>query len=258
MDRKTFISMAPFAGVMTLVNCGTDESTENSESRDYYEIRAYLVENAEQVTGLDQFMAKAAIPALNRIGIEPVGVFQPTDTISPVYVVFRYRTLDTLVTATQQLLSDTVYLNDGADFLDRTNETPAFTRIESNLLIAFTDFPHLVNPAKGPNRVYQLRTYESSSVKRNQKKIEMFNTGEMPIFIKTGLNPVFMGEALVGTKMPQLTYMVGFNNMDEQVANWAKFQADPDWATLRTKPEYAGVVSRVNNTLLKPLDCSQI
>lgn len=258
MDRKTFLTMTPLAGAMTLVNCGTDRSAKNSETRDYYELRSYLVENEAQVTGLNNFLRDAAIPALNRIGIDPVGVFQPQDSISPVYVLLRYRSLDTLATATQQLLSDAAYLNDGANFLDAPSESPAYTRIESSLLVAFTGVPHLETSIKGNDRVFQLRTYESSSVKRGQKKIEMFNKSELPIFRRTGLNPVFFGEALIGTKIPNLTYMVAFENMGAQEANWAKFQSDPEWLALKAMPEYAGVVSNITNTLLKPLDCSQI
>ena len=259
MDRKTFLSMAPLAGLMTLGNCGTSGNDEQqSGDRDYYELRSYLVESEDQVTGLRNFLKDAAIPALNRIGVEPVGVFQPEDSISPVYVLLRYRSLETLATATQRLLGDDTYLNDGAGFLDASPEAPAYTRIESSLLVAFTGIPQMETPVGGNDRVFQLRTYESTSVKRGQKKIEMFNNGELPIFRKTGLNPVFFGETLVGAKIPNLTYMVAFENREEQEASWARFQSDPEWLTLRSLPEYAGIVSNITNIILNPLDCSQI
>ena len=262
MDRKTFLSMAPLAGAMTLCNCGASGSEEPSEApsagRDYYELRSYLVENETQVAAIRDFLANAAIPALNRIGIESVGVFQPLEGLSPVYVLIPHRSAESVVTANARLLGDAAFLSAAASFLDAPPESPVFTRIESSLLAAFSGMPRMEKPVAGTSRIFQLRTYESASVVRGQKKITMFNTGEIPIFRKTGLNPVFFGEALAGTKMPQLTYMVGFENMEAQVANWAAFQADPDWLVLRAVPEYAGVVSNITNTLLKPLDCSQI
>ena len=63
--------------------------------------------------------------------------------------------------------------------------------------------------------------------------------GEIDIFRKTGLNPVFFGETLTGDKMPNLTYMLVFNNMDERQANWRRFGSSPEWKALRAIPEYA-------------------
>ena len=69
-------------------------------------------------------------------------------------------------------------------------------------------------------RIFELRTYESHSKSANKKKIEMFNTGELGIFRRTGLQPVFFGETLIGTKMPNLTYMLTFENMAAHDKNW--------------------------------------
>ena len=91
----------------------------------------------------------------------------------------------------------------------------------------------------------ELRIYESHSMKKGQKKIEMFNTGgELDIFGKVGLTPVFFGEALVGLKLPNLTYMLGFDNEEAKEAAWKAFLAHPDWKKLKI--------------VLRPSSCSQI
>lgn len=51
--------------------------------------------------------------------------------------------------------------------------------------------PRLELPVGEPGRIFQLRTYESPSEKTGLKKIEMFDTAEIAIFRKTGLNPVW-------------------------------------------------------------------
>ena len=51
-------------------------------------------------------MRRSAIPALNRIDITPVGVFQPQESLSPIFVLLRHRSLDSVATATQKLLAD--------------------------------------------------------------------------------------------------------------------------------------------------------
>jgi hypothetical protein len=122
--------------------------------------------------------------------------------------------------------------------------------------------PRLERPTDAPGRVFQLRTYESPSDKTGFKKIEMFNTAEIAVFRKVGLHPVFFGQTLAGTKMPNLTYMLGFQDMAESKANWKKFGGDPEWKKLSTMPEYMDKVilrnKGVTNLYLKPASYSQI
>ncbi len=66
----------------------------------------------------------------------------------------------------------------------------------------------------------------------------MVNVGEIAIFRRTGLQPVFFGETLVGTKLPNLTYMLVFDDMAAHDKNWAKFIGDPEWNRLSTTPCY--------------------
>jgi len=132
--------------------------------------------------------------------------------------------------------------------------------MESALMVAFSAIPQLETPITKPGRIFQLRIYESPSIKTGQKKIEMFSTAELEIFRKTGLHPVFFGETLSGAGMPNLTYMLVFNDMQEQQQNWRRFGGDPDWKKLRAIPEYADkrILCNITNIFLKPADCSQI
>ena len=94
-----------------------------------------------------------------------------------------------------------------------------------------------------------------------QKKIEMFNdAGEIAIFRRVGLHPVFFGEAVIGSKMPNLTYMLSFENAQQMQENWQKFGKDPGWERLKAMDEYADkkILSNITNLVLKPAPCSQI
>jgi hypothetical protein len=78
---------------------------------------------------------------------------------------------------------------------------------------AFAGMPRVESPKKtfGDKRIFELRTYESHSQIKAQKKIDMFNkAGEIQIFRDTGLTPVFFGETVFGRLMPNLTYMLVF------------------------------------------------
>ena len=89
-------------------------------------------------------------------------------------------------------------------------------------------------------------------------KLKMFNAGEVPIFRKTGLTPVFFGEAVVGAQMPNLTYMLTFADMAARDAAWAAFGRDPDWRTLLADPQYRENVSAISDIILRPTAYSQI
>ncbi|NLH44058.1 MAG: NIPSNAP family containing protein [Planctomycetes bacterium] len=229
---------------------------------DYYELRRYELETEEQKAGFDKFLSEAAIPALNRLGIKPVGVFCPVEGISPLYVLLVHASLHSYVTMAARLGEDQEFVSKGSEFLYAPAEKPAYKNLDIQLMQAFEGMPRLELPVGEPGRIFQLRTYESPSEVTGLKKIEMFNTAEIAIFRKVGLHPVFFGQTLAGTKMPNLTYMLGFKDMDESKANWKAFGGDPDWKKLSGMPEYAdkAILRRngITNLYLKPASYSQI
>ncbi len=259
MKRRDFLAASGVAGLASWGS--TTAEAAQTGSRDYYLLQQYQIEGKAQKDLLDAYLRDAAIPALNRLGCKPVGVFYPQEDASPIYVLLRHNSAEVLATLSHKLLADVEYLQKGAKLLDAPASEPAFKRLESSLLLAFKGMPELQTPITAPGRVFQLRIYESPSVKTGQKKIEMFNdAGEIEIFRRVGLHAVFFGEALVGTKMPNLTYMLVFENMDEQKANWKKFGADPGWKKLRTIADYADktILCGITNLFLKPADYSQV
>jgi hypothetical protein len=229
----------------------------------YYELRRYEIEAEAQKAGLDKFLSEAAIEAWNGLGIQPVGVFYPNEGLSPIYVLLPHWSVASFVTLTQRQSEDKKFQQKGADFINAPADQPAYKNLEVQFMAAFEGMPRLERPTEAPTRIFQLRTYESPSEKTGLKKIEMFNTAEITIFRRVGLHPVFFGRTLAGTKMPNLTYMLGFQDMEESKANWKKFGADPDWQKLRAMPEYMDKVilrskGAITNLYLKPASYSQI
>ena len=109
-------------------------------------------------------------------------------------------------------------------------------------------------------RLLNLRIYESHNERANKKKIEMFNKGELAIFRRTGLTPVLFGEAIAGTNIPNLTYLLVFPDEPGRKAAWDKFRDDDEWKKLKAMPEYADkeIVSRITNKILTPTAYSEI
>ncbi|MCL5279380.1 MAG: NIPSNAP family protein [Planctomycetes bacterium] len=228
----------------------------------YYELRRYEIETEAQKAGLDKFLSGAAIDAWNGLGIQPVGVFYPSEGLSPIYVLLPHPSAASFVTLTQTLAEDQKFQQKGAEFINAPADKPAYKTMEVQFMAAFEAMPRLERPTEAPTRIFQLRTYESPSEKTGLKKIEMFNTAEIAIFRRVGLHPVFFGQTLAGTKMPNLTYMLGFQDMEESKANWKKFGGDPDWKKLSKMPEYMDKAilrnKGITNLYLKPASYSQI
>ena len=208
---------------------------------------------------LDDFLA-LAVPAWNRLGIQPVGAFGMADEkTADVYVLLPHKSVESAVTAEARLLADAEFAKAAAAFLDPPKAEPTFQRLEAWLLLAFDGVPKVETPTKKETRVFQLRTYESHSAARALKKIEMFNAGgEIALFRRVGMPPVFFGQTLFGSKMPNLTYMLGFDDDETRKAAWAKFLADPEWKKLSGDPQYKDTVSNITNLVLKPAAYSQI
>jgi hypothetical protein len=202
---------------------------------------------------------------MNRAGVKPIGVFNVMlgpDSPS-VYVLIRYESLEQFATASDRMRSDEEYRRLAAPYTDLPATDPGYIRVESSLMVAFEGMPKLEVPsgvAEKKPRIFELRIYESHSKKANKKKIEMFNIGEIAIFRRTGLTPVFFGETLIGTRLPNLTYLLVFDDLAARDKAWSTFVADPEWKTLSTTPGYTDpeIVSNISNVLLRPTSYSQI
>ena len=82
--------------------------------------------------------------------------------------------------------------------------------------------------------------------------------GELALFRRVGLQPVFFGRDLVGPGLPCLTYMVVFADAAAREKAWATFRDHPEWVKMRDDPRYAETVSSIDSALLRPTDYSQV
>jgi hypothetical protein len=237
--------------------------------KDLIELRTYHFASPAKQRAFEAFLADCAIPALNRAGVKPVGVFKLLKADNPklkletdstdLRVVLRHSSMESVLTLTARLAGDADFTAAGADILTAPKDDPAYTRFESSLMLAFDGQPRVEVPPLAPTRVLQLRTYESHNDERALKKIAMFNTGgELAIFRRCGMPPVFFGQSLIGDKLPNLTYMLSFENPEALKRGWGRFGKDPGWQSLRRDPAYQDTVSRITNLILRPARGSQI
>jgi len=259
MKRREFLAASCAAGAAGLSGMAS-AAEKSSGAKQYLELRHYELASAEKQKVFDDFLAKAAIPALNRLGIAPVGVFRMAQNEDAnLWVLIPHNSLESVAGANTKMLADKRYQKAGSAVLNCPKDDPAYERVVSSLLLAFDKCPKVEVPSKKDSRLFQLRTYESHNTIMAKRKIEMFNgAGEIAVFRQTGLDPVFFGEALVGVKIPSLTYMVGFDDDDARKKAWDAFRVHPKWKKLSSDPYFKGTVSNITNLVVRPTAASQI
>jgi hypothetical protein len=87
----------------------------------------------------------------------------------------------------------------------------------------------------------------------------MFNDGgELDIFLDCDIQPVFMGQALVGSQAPNLTYMTVYDDATTRDESWKRFLEHPKWAKLKEVKRYLGTVSKIDKSDWVPKPYSQL
>jgi len=261
MQRRQFLA-ASLAASATALSEKASAQAPASGSREYYQIRRYQLQSGPQTKLAESYFGDALIPALTRMGIGPIGAFSLNigQETPAYYTLVPGTSAETIASLDLKLAQDADFLKAAEPFWSAPATAPPFVRVDSSLLIAFEGWPKLTPPSTKAKRIFQLRTYESPSYGAHVRKVEMFHKGEFEIFAKAGCRAVFYADTLAGPRMPNLTYMLTFTDIDELNANWAKFGADPDWKKLSTSPRYAyeSIVSNISNLILNPLPASQI
>ena len=263
MQRRQFLT-ASLAATAAAAARGASAQTLQTSDREFYQIRRYQLQSGPQGKLTADYFS-VLIPALNRLGMTPVGAFQlkfgPETPAN--YLVIPSRSVESLVTIDQQLAKDEEFLKLADPFWNAPAVSPAFVRVESWLLSAFAGWPRLTVPtttATGAKRIFQLRTYESASMRDHLRKIEMFHSGEFDVFKSSGAQMVFFGDTLIGSRMPSLTYMLSFEDDAQMDKDWETFGSDPRWKKLVADPRFGfeQTVSNISNLVLGPLPMSQI
>jgi hypothetical protein len=271
MQRREFLA-ASTAATLGLIAPSLSRGAEGGDAnRELIEVRTYQFASPQKQEAYEKFLAEAGIAAFNRSGVEPVGVLKlfakenPTLRLSTdstdLRLVLPFKSFQSYIELDDKLAEDQAYEQAGKEILNDAQKNPSYVRYESTLLYTFPHFPRVEVPTKSPDRVLQLRRYESHNRERARKKVDMFDTGgEIAIFKRCGMNGVFFGEALAGVHLPSLTYMLAFENMDAQKKGWAAFGRDSGWKDLNADKQYKETVMQgtIMNLLLRPAAGSQI
>ena len=270
MQRREFLAASATAAVSVAAGSSASAlAAEAPSNKQLIELRTYHFKSPEKRQAFEQFLGDAAIPALGRAGVGPVGAFKLlakdnatlklTEDGKDLYLLLPHKSPESFVTLERRLAADEEYQSAGRGVLGAGKSEPAYERYESTILLGFDQCPQVQAPSKAESRLLQLRIYESHNEERARRKIHMFNEGgEIAIFRRVGMNPVFFGEALAGTKLPNLTYMLAFDDESAMTKAWDAFRGDAEWKRLSGDASYKDTVTTITNLVLRPVAGSQV
>jgi len=259
MKRRSFVLSGLAASAMSPGGLGMPPGG----PRAWFELRFFHLRNDFDRSRLDTLLKDIYLPASGRLGFGPVGFFNVSvgPDMPTLVGLTSYPSLAALEAAQDGLAADSAW-NKAIEEFSKPKE-PAYSRMESRLIRAFASMPSIEIPPQETGRaarVFELRVYEARNLKASLMKIKMFEEGEIAIFRKTGLLPVFFGQTVVGPGLPSLTYMLAYDSVEAREENWRKFINHPEWVKLRAQSGYsdAEIVSNINSCFLRPTNYSPI
>ena len=259
MKRRTFLKSAVAGGFAARVPF---LSGATEEDRKYLTLEWYRSRNDLDVQRLRDFLGNSLVPAYGRAGLKPVGLLQTS--IGPdspsILVVAPYPSMAAIQEVAAKLAQDEKYTGDQTAFDEKWDL--AYERREASLLRTFKSMPGLEVPKvdAGKTNLFELRQYESRNLLGHTRKVAGFDNGEIDIFRRCGINPVFFGATVFGPRMPNLVYMVSFPAIEARTEAWSRFGQDPDWKKMSTGPGNTNreLVSSISNQIMVPLPASQV
>jgi hypothetical protein len=270
MRRRDFLltSGLATAGLISATRAAESGAADDPKQQ-IFEIRTYHFASAAKREAFEAFVAEAAIQAWNRAGAQPIGVFnlfakdnldlRLTEDPQDLWIFLPHKSATAAADFESRLAADQTFAEAGRTILTAAKSDPAFTRYGNMLLRPMTGSPRVVPPSqRGPDAIYEMRTYESPNLERHFNKLDMFNSGEFGPFERAGMSGVFFGGAIAGPDLPQLTYMVAHGNADDVKKHWSAFGADAEWQKLKSDAKYKDNVSKITKRFLRAARGSQI
>ena len=273
MERREFITAASLVGLAAAAQTAKadlivprkarESQGSDANAQRYVLLEIFYTSSKDKRAALAEKFDKELIAQRHEIGFAKVGVFTVNDELMANERGYDAAKYDGAVFVVQETSSVELLLNyqrRQADLEQKFNlsEDLDFVDEEVVALRAFVSQPKIDVPNTNPERVLQLRTYNSPNYERNFCKESMFEDGELELFRKSGMAPVFFGNALFGSWVPNVTYMLSFPNDDARREGWGKFVGSDEWKKMSKDPKYARTATRIRNLFLRPTANSEI
>ena len=232
IDRRSFVA--------TLGGAGALQATAFAQAGGERKTRLYLMESYQlkmgtQLARLHQYLEKSALPALGKIHQGPKIVLEALIAAHTpqVVLVLGFQSIEEFWAVRGKLNQDKE-LEKAFEAWQAGPEAP-FESQNNSLLEAADYSPEVLPldpPPKAP-RIFELRIYHSPSWAHLKFLHERFSGVETKLFARHGVHPIFYTSCTIGPNMPNLTYLIPFEDLASREKAWNAFGADPEWLKAR-------------------------
>jgi hypothetical protein len=227
----------------------------------YFEFVFMRLQNGSQVSRLQSWLEKRAVPLFQKNGFGTMGFFNmEVSAYSPAVLgVFSHPSLAGMEAVWAKLGADPEFATAVAE---NEKDEPSLYRQDAMLLRA-TPFcpPFNATPAGDPvHKLFELRIYEAPTERQLGYLHDRFAGGEIDIFHKSGIFPVLYADTVFGPNQPNMAYLIPFESETHREKCWAAFRSNPDWIKIREDSVKHGgeIVRNITNMLLTPTKFSMI
>jgi hypothetical protein len=230
---------------------GSVQSGATAKKTGIYLMETFRLKQGTQPARINEYLSKAALPALGRVHSGPKIVLEALVTShTPQYVVILgFQSIEEFWSVRAKLNADTE-LTKAFDAWQAGPEPPFES--QTNALLEAADYsPEVVpmDPPPATPRIFELRVYHSPTYRQLKLLHERFSGAEIRLFHRAGVHPILYTSTVVGPQMPNLTYVIPFADLASREKAWNTFGADPEWVKVRQESIDKGGQLTLNSQL---------
>ena len=199
----------------------------------FYMLETYQLKNGSQVGRIHEFLGKGLLPALNKVHSGPKIFLEATigPHVPQVAAIIGFSSMEEIWHVHNEVNANA----EVAKAVEKweSDPEPAFEQQTNTLLQAADYSPEVQASTREQPRLFELRTYHSPTWKQLHALHERFAGPEIKIFHRSGIYPILYTSTMIGANMPNLTYLIPFDNLAAREKAWDAFTADSEWAKVR-------------------------
>lgn len=226
MQRRSFMS-----GLLAASAAGA--AAPGRKTR-FYALEQLFLRHGTQLARVHELWSQGLLPAMSRIHNGPKIFLEAlvAPHMPQTAAIFGFESLEQMWSIHTRLQQDQALVK---AFENAESGPESLVDHQSTTLLETTDYsPEIAPPAKpGAPRIFELRVYHSPTWRQLQALHRRFAGPEIKIFHRVGVHPLLYSQTVIGPNMPNLTYLIPFDNLAAREKAWDAFGADPEWIKAR-------------------------
>lgn len=241
---------------------GAAMASPDSKRMGFYVVENFFLKNGTQVPRIHEYLAKGAIPNIQKIHTGPIIALEALVAahMPQVSLILGFASLEELWNVHGKMIANEEWQAQYRAWEE--GPEPAYES-RANVLLQAADYSPEIEISKEPRktpRVFELRVYHSPTGRQLAALHERFAGSEIKIFHRSGVHPLFYSSTVFGAAIPNLTYLIPFDSLAEREKAWATFGGDPEWTKVRAESiaKHGQVSSIIQMSLYKATPYSPV